>query len=186
MASFALVRHAGVCNACVLVSVRRVSGQRYSAFHAGDLRVRAPLGVREYAVGGASCATRLAWKASVPLRPRTSPRLHLLWSSAARRSPFLRARRLAPARAVGPPGAFARGPSREASSRDAAPRLAGVPRQPRRTGPAALAQRSSVPLKPPHVKFRLSIHDPAVLLALLSEMGECSGWTGNRNRNSWD
>ena len=41
---------------------------------------------------------------------------HLWSSSAARPAPFLRARRLAPARAPRPPDAFARGPSRDASS----------------------------------------------------------------------
>ena len=164
----------------VPVSVRRVSGQRYSAFHAGHLRVRAPLVVCVYAVGGASCATGLAWEASVPLRPRNSTRLHPLRSSAARRSPFLRARRLAPARAARPPGASARGPSREASSRDTAPSLAGAPRHPRRTGPAALAQRSSEPSKPPHLTLRLRVRAPAAMLAPLPKTGELGRLRGIR------
>ena len=44
---------------CLLVSVRRVSGQRYSAFESGDLRVLAPLDVHKYAFGCESCADRL-------------------------------------------------------------------------------------------------------------------------------
>ena len=44
---------------CLLVSVRRVSGQRYSAFESGDLRVLAPLDVHKYAFGCESCADSL-------------------------------------------------------------------------------------------------------------------------------
>ena len=161
----AVLRRAGLPS-----SVRPRSGQPCALCILGDLRVHATARCihiqLRVAVLRNSPSICFGVRGCGPDRGRA---WHLWSSSAARPTPFLRARRLEPARAPRPPAAFARGPSRDASSAEY--RLLASRAFRGKCAAPALAHSLNEP-PPPRSRLTqhwLYSHCPAVIIAPLLE-----------------